>query len=154
MKVAVAASGPGKAAQATPVFGRAPYFVIVEVSGDSVREIESIQNPGAYQARGAGIAAAQLLASKGADAVVAGNVGPNAYTVLSQAGIRMLMARPGTVEENAVAAARGELSPVVAPSGGGLGYGRGFGGGFGRGWGRGAGRGYGRGGGFGRGGWW
>ena len=152
MKIAVAANGPGKAAQATPIFGRAPYFVIVDVEGNDVSEIESVQNPGAYQQRGAGIAAAQLLASRGVDAVVAGNVGPNAYTVLSQAGIKMLIARPGTVEENALAAARGELAPVAPAAGAGFGYGRGFGG-AGRGWGRGMGRGFGRGGGFGRG-WW
>ncbi len=144
MRVAVAASGPGLDSPATGVFGRAPYFVIVETDGNNANLIENLANPAAYQARSAGIIAAQTLASKGVDAVVSGNVGPNAYTVLSQAGIRVLMAAPGTVRDNAIAAAKGQLQPIAAPQygpklgmGPGYGRGRGFGRGRGGGWGRG-----------------
>ena len=150
MKIAIAATGPGLDSPATGVFGRAPYFVVVETDGNNVRVLENLANPAAHQARSAGIIAAQALASKGVDAVVSGNVGPNAYTVLTQAGIRVFMATPGTVKENAVAAAQGKLQPIMAPQ---YGPGPGMGPGYGRGMGFGRGRGLGRGGGWGRGPW-
>lgn len=136
MKIAIAASEPGLDSPVTAVFGRAPYFVIVETDGNDVKLVENIQNPAVYEARGAGILAAQTVAGKKVNALVAGSMGPNAYTILSQAGIRMLMAIPGTVRDNAIAAAEGRLTPITAPRGR---YGRG--GGFGRGPGRGYGRG-------------
>jgi len=133
MRIAVAASEHGLDSPATGVFGRAPYFVIVETDGNNVSVLENLA---------------------GVDAVVSGNVGPNAYTVLTQAGIRVLMAIPGTVRDNAIAAAQGRLQPIMAPQyGPGLGMSPGYGRGMGFGRGRGGGWGRGRGGGWGRGPW-
>lgn len=48
---------------------------------------------------GAGIQAGQFVASLGAQAVVTGNVGPNATRVLSAAGVKVYTGASGTVEE-------------------------------------------------------
>jgi predicted Fe-Mo cluster-binding NifX family protein len=84
MKIVVSASGPGLDAPASPVFGRCPTYVFVDV--DSL-EVESIENPAVSAAGGAGIQAAQFVVERGAQAVVSGNVGPNAFGVLQSAGV-------------------------------------------------------------------
>ena len=65
MMIAVSASEKGLEAPAVSIFGRAPYFVIVDVKGADVKLAEDIQNPGAREDRGAGIVAAQTIINKG-----------------------------------------------------------------------------------------
>ena len=149
MKVAISAMGPGINAPFSPAFGRAPYFVIVEVNGENVSEVKSIPNPGANAPRSAGIMAAQTLINEGVSAVISGSFGPNAYSVLSQAGIGMFVCGGATVMDVARAYGRNACTPAAAAPPPGIGYGRGMG--YGRGYGRGGG--WGRGRGWGRGGW-
>ncbi|NPA77099.1 MAG: dinitrogenase iron-molybdenum cofactor [Candidatus Diapherotrites archaeon] len=153
MRVAISAAGAGLNAAFVPVFGRSPYFVIVELDGGSVREVKSIPNPAAQAVRSAGIMAAQALIGEGVNAVISGSVGPNAHMVLSQAGIAMYACSGSTVRDVAEALAQNRCTPVSAPAGYGPGPSMGYGRGFGRGAGWGRGRGWGRGGGWGRGQW-
>ena len=67
--------------------------------------------------RGAGIVAAQTIMNKSVDAVVSGSTGPNACSALLQAGVRMFVAIPGTVRDNAIAAVEGRLQEVSKPAG-------------------------------------
>ena len=48
---------------------------------------------------GAGIQAAQLVADKGADVVLTGNCGPNAYRTLEAADVKLVVGVSGTVRE-------------------------------------------------------
>ncbi len=141
MRVAVTAMGPGINAAFSPTFGRAPYFVIVEIDGENVTDVKSIPNPGANAPRSAGIMAAQALINEGVSAVISGSFGPNAYTVLSQAGIGMYTCGGATVLNVAMAYGQNRCVPAAAGQPPRMGYGRGFGrgGGWdrGRGWGRG-----------------
>ena len=161
MKVAVAASGDNLDGPLDPRFGRCPMFLIVDA--DSM-EFELLQNPGALAGQGAGIEAAQLVANAGAQAVIAGNYGPNAYHTLAAGGVEALTGASGTVRQAVEAFKAGQLSAVegasvpphsglggtggVTPpaSPGGTGTGMGGGGGRGMGGGRGGGGGGGRGG--------
>ncbi|MCK4376126.1 MAG: 4Fe-4S binding protein, partial [Candidatus Brocadiae bacterium] len=107
------------------------------------------------QGSGAGIAAAQLVANSGAEAVVAGNFGPNAFQALSQGGLQLFTAGPGgTVRQLVEAFNAGQLQPLAGANvaahfgvgGGAAGApGMGMGGGMGRGMGMGGGMGMGRG---------
>ncbi len=94
MRVMIPLSGPGLQFPVDPRFGRAPFFALVETEGTSEPEI--IPNPYLYYPSAAGIAAAQLAAQKGVQAVVAPMVGPNASMVLASAGIRVIPSFPGT----------------------------------------------------------
>ena len=152
MKVAVSSTGPDIDAAVSPRFGRCPYFVIVETA---TMGYEAIPNTSAGNPSGAGIAAAQEMASRGVSAVLTGRFGPNASQVLSQVGIKMLTGASGTVRQAVESHRNGSLSeaPSIPASQGtgygqGMGYGRGMGGGRGAGGGRGMGRGMGRGIGF------
>jgi predicted Fe-Mo cluster-binding NifX family protein len=155
MKVAVSAAGPSLDSPIDPRFGRCQYLLIVD--SESL-DFEAVENPAVMAPGGAGIQAAELVASMGAGAVITGNCGPNAYQVLSAAGIDIFVGASGSVHQAIEAYKRGELQATPGPSVGpysgiepgmGGGMGRGMGGGMGRGMGGGMGRGMG--GGMGRG---
>jgi len=88
MKIAVSATAGSLDAIVDPRFGRCAYFVIVEVEKNEIKNAEAVQNPAATAIGGAGIQAAQLIASKGAKVLISGNIGPNAFSVLSGTGIK------------------------------------------------------------------
>jgi predicted Fe-Mo cluster-binding NifX family protein len=154
MKVALSSTGENLDAQIDPRFGRCPFFLVVNPEDMS---FEVFENDSAFQAGGAGIQAAQFLASKGVEAVITGNCGPNAVQTLSAAGIELFGGQAGTIKEVVKRFKKGNLSPTseanveshfgmttgtgVGRRGGmmgGRGMGRGMGGG--RGTGRGMGR--------------
>ena len=113
MKIAVAASGNTLDAQVDPRFGRCAWFVIVD---SETMQFEAVQNPGAMAGGGAGIEAAQLVASRGAQAVVAGNMGPNAHQALTAAGIQILPFMGGAVRQAVEAVKAGKLTAATAPT--------------------------------------
>jgi predicted Fe-Mo cluster-binding NifX family protein len=113
MKIAVAANGNNLDAQVDPRFGRCAWFVIVD---SDTMAFEAVENPGAMAGGGAGIQAAQLVASKGAQVVVAGNMGPNAHQALTAAGIQILPFAGGTVRQAIEAVKAGKLTAATVPT--------------------------------------
>ena len=128
MRICVSASANSLDASVDPRFGRCPYFIIVD---SETMQFEAVPNPASGAMGGAGIQAAQIIASKGAKAVITGNVGPNAFQALSAAGIKILTGAYGTVREVVEKYKRGELKETNSPTVGGH-FGMGMGGG--RGW--------------------
>jgi len=127
MKICVTASANNLDAQVDPRFGRCPYFVIVE---SETMKFETIPNLSQNAPSGAGIQAAQTVASKDAKVVLTGNVGPNAFHALSSAGIKIVTGASGTVREVIERYKRGELKETSTPTvrghhGMGMGRGRG-----------------------------
>ena len=142
MKILVATAQGGLDDQVSPNFGRAPTFTLVKVEGNKLGRAEVVPNQSAGAAGGAGIQAAQWAANSGVKAVIAGNYGPNASGVMSQAGVEMVTISGLTVREAVERYLKGELasSGAGAMAGPGLGpgmMGMGRGGGMGRGMGRG-----------------
>jgi predicted Fe-Mo cluster-binding NifX family protein len=113
MKVAVSSTGPDVDAQVDPRFGRCQYFVLVD--SDSMNS-ESLENPNTMASGGAGIQSAQMVAERGAQVVLTGNCGPNAYQTLEAAGINVVVGVAGTVREAVDRYMSGELSPAGGPS--------------------------------------
>lgn len=111
MKIAIAASGTGLDAATDPRFGRCPCFMIVDTD---TMNFEAVENTAAVQGSGAGIAAVQLVADTGADAVIAANVGPNAFTALSAGGLKVYGFAGGTVREAVLALLAGKLEETAA----------------------------------------
>lgn len=109
MKVAVAASGDNLEAPVEPRFGRCPMFLVVDTES---MEFQAIQNPGALAGQGAGVQAAQLISDAGAEAVIAGNYGPNAYQALSAGGIKVMTGASGTVSDAIEAFNAGRLQAL------------------------------------------
>jgi len=134
MKLAVTSTGEDLNAQIDPRFGRCQYFMFVD---SDTMCFEAMMNESAMTSGGAGIQAAQTLAGKGVDAVITGNLGPNAHQTLTAAGIKLITGVSGTVKDAVEKFKNGELkettSPTVGSHFGMGGGGRGMGGGMGRG---------------------
>ena len=97
MRVAISAVGNTIESQMDQRFGRAASFIIVETR---TMDYEVVDNSAAVSSGGAGISAAQLVADKGVEAVITGNVGPNAMNVLKAANIEMYKGNAVSVKEN------------------------------------------------------
>jgi predicted Fe-Mo cluster-binding NifX family protein len=126
MKIAVSATAPNLDAEVDPRFGRCQYFIIVDPQS---MEFEALDNSNAMAAGGAGISTAQMIASKGAEVVLTGNCGPNAYQTLSAAGIQVITGFSGSIRDAVEAYKAGRLQPNTQPSVGshhGMGMGRGM----------------------------
>ena len=148
MKICVTATAGDLNAQVDPRFGRSQYFVIVD---SDTMEFEAMANEAMNAPGGAGIQAAQAMVNKGVNVVVSGNMGPNAFQVLSTADVKIATGAYGTVKEAVEMYKGGKLneaggSTVAAHAGmGATAPGGGFGMGIGMGGGRGGGRGRGMG---------
>ena len=147
-KICITSSGPTLESAVDPRFGRCAYFIIVETETSA---FEAIPNQAATASGGAGVQAAQIVVSKGVEAVLTGSVGPNAFPALEDSGIRILIGISGTVKAAIESYTKGALQELNTPGPanvgkgqGGTGYGMGTG--YGRGGGMGVGRGMGRGG--------
>ena len=96
MRIAISATGPSLDAEVDPRFGRCQYFIIAD---PQTMEFEAVENASAIAAGGAGIATAQMIAGKGAEVVLTGNAGPNAYQTLSAAGIQVITGVSGRIRD-------------------------------------------------------
>jgi predicted Fe-Mo cluster-binding NifX family protein len=89
MKIAISSEGKDINSNLSEVFGRCPYFLIVEINNKKIKRFEAIENTSINQAGGAGISTAQMIAEKNVNAVITGAVGPRALDVLKQFNIRV-----------------------------------------------------------------
>lgn len=128
MKIAISATTADLDADVDPRFGRCQYFVIV--APDFI-EFETLENSGALAGGGAGISTAQSIAGKDIEAVLTGNCGPNAYQVLTAAGIKVVTGVSGKVRQAVEDYKSGKLKASSQPNvsghfgaGGGMGRGR------------------------------
>lgn len=123
-KVCVTSQGNNLDAPIDSRFGRCPFFVIVDTES---MEIATLNNDAVGSAHGAGIRAAQRVASIGVDFVITGTLGPNAFPALRAAGIHVLTVRSGTVRDAVNAFKEGTLPEVTSPGPAHMGLGRGMG---------------------------
>ncbi len=141
MKVAISAISEDLKQTVNPVFGRCPGYIIAEIEGKEVKSSSFMPNPAMETAMGAGTAAARAVAEQGAEAVITGNVGPNAFIVLQQTGIKVYKATGLSVQQAIQQLAEGKLKEMAGSSvSGHFGMGAGRGSGRSQRRGRGAGR--------------
>ena len=127
MRIAVTANGADLDAPTSPVFGRCTTYILVDTE---TMQYEAIANPAVSAGGGAGVQAAQFVIDRGAQAVVTGNVGPNAFGVFRAGEVPVYLFKEGTVRQAVEAYKKGLLSStsdatVSAHAGMGRGMGRG-----------------------------
>jgi predicted Fe-Mo cluster-binding NifX family protein len=113
VKIAITSQGDNLEALVDPRFGRCAYFIIID---PETKKIEAISNPASEAMGGAGPQAAQAIANKGAEVVITGNVGPNAFQTLRAANIKIYQIASGTVKETLAKYKDGELKELVNSS--------------------------------------
>lgn len=96
MKICITARGDNLQAAVDPRFGRCRYFVFYDTETE---QLEAQENSGVLEAGGVGVLSAQNISAAGAEAVLTGNVGPNAFQTLQAAGIAVITDVSGTVAE-------------------------------------------------------
>lgn len=97
MKVAVTSQGEELSSEIDPRFGRAKFLIVVDTDTGGFEIHDNTVNLNAAQ--GAGIQTGQNIANLDVDAVITGNVGPNAFRTLSAAKIKMFLAEKQTIQE-------------------------------------------------------
>jgi predicted Fe-Mo cluster-binding NifX family protein len=125
MKIVVTAEGADLDAPAIPVFGRCTMYIFVDTE---TMGFEAVENPAIAASGGAGIQAAQFVIERGAQAVVTGSVGPNAFNVFQSANVPIYLFGGGTVRQAVEAYKAGGLQSVGGANvQAGMGMGRGMG---------------------------
>ncbi len=96
MKLAITATGTNLSADVDPRFGRASYILVVDADTLAVEVIDNAANKDSF--KGAGIQAAAAVSDKGAEVLLTGFCGPNAFKTLDAAGVRVVNDVSGTVQ--------------------------------------------------------
>jgi predicted Fe-Mo cluster-binding NifX family protein len=104
--VAISSTGIDSTCQIDPRFGRCEYFALADDDGN----FEFVTNTARLLGNGAGIQAAQQMLDRKVSAVVTGDIGPNAFKVLSAAGVRVYVGARGSLAEVISAYRAGNLT--------------------------------------------
>ena len=97
MKLAITSKGTTLDSEVDPRFGRAGYFVIVDSETLDFEVVDNSKNANAF--KGAGIQAATAVGSKGAEVLMTGYCGPNAFKTLNAAGVKIVNDTTGTIKD-------------------------------------------------------
>lgn len=125
MKICVSSTSDSLDANVDARFGRCPYFIIVD---SETMQFNAVVNDSTSSAHGAGIQAAQTVVNMGVNVVITGNVGPNAFNVLSATGLKIVTGVSGSIRDAVNKYINGELKETTNPTvGGHFGLGRGAG---------------------------
>ena len=116
MKIAISSTGKDITSQVDVRFGRCPYFIIVDIEDKKVKNKKIVKNIAMAQGGGAGISAAEIVGNEKVDAVITVNMGPRAFDVLRQLGIKIYQSQ-GTVEGVIQKFINGKLEEIKAPTG-------------------------------------
>lgn len=110
MKLAITSEADTLTSQIDLRFGRAKYLIVVDTDTGDFNVHDNSVNLNAAQ--GAGIQTGQNIAGLGVEAVITGNVGPNAFRTLNAAGIKIFLAEKQTVQEAIDLFKAGKLTEV------------------------------------------
>ena len=97
MKISVSARGESLDSEVDPRFGRTAGFVLFDSESGSAEYLDNSAQQDS--AKGTGVKAAQLIARAGAEALITGQLGPNAAQFLRKSGIKIYACSSGTVRE-------------------------------------------------------
>ena len=93
MKICITSSGDNLDSLIDARFGRCLYFIFVD--SDNPTHVDVVPNEGVEAMRGAGVQSAQVVVDQRAEAVITGNVGPNAFGVLMSSGVKIYQGLSG-----------------------------------------------------------
>ncbi len=107
MKIAITSQGTDLDAKVDPRFGRAAYILTLDSETMTFDVLDNKENANAL--KGAGIQAASMISKNGAEVLLTGFCGPNAFKTLEAANIGVANDASGTVKEAVNAYLEGKL---------------------------------------------
>ena len=107
MKIAVTSTGTDLDSQVDPRFGRAAYILVVDSETFDFEVLDNKENVNAL--KGAGIQAGKAVSDKGAEVLLTGFCGPNAFKALKAAKIGVANDAGGSVRDAVEAYLDGKL---------------------------------------------
>ena len=107
MKIAVTSKGTDIDSAVDPRFGRAAYILIVDTETFDFEVLDNQENVNAL--KGAGIQAASMVSKKGAEVLLTGFCGPNAFKAMAAAKIGVANDASGSIKEAIQAYLDGKL---------------------------------------------
>ena len=110
MKIAITAQDKELSSEIDLRFGRAKWLIVVDTESGDFQAHDNAVNVNAAQ--GAGIQTGGNVANLGVDAVITGNVGPNAFKTLKTAGVKILLAEKQSVQDAIDSFKAGKLKEV------------------------------------------
>ncbi len=114
MQIVVSASGHDLDAPMSQVFGRCPTFLFVD---SETLAYKAVPNPAVSAPGGAGVQAAQYIVDQGAQALISGNVGPNAFAVFRAVELPVYACSEGSVRQAVAALIEGRLQRLESATG-------------------------------------
>jgi len=110
MKIAITAQGKELSSEIDLRFGRAKWLIVFDTESGDFQAHDNTVNLNAVQ--GAGIQTGQNIANLGVEAVITGNVGPNAFKTLNAAGVKIFLAEEQNVRQAVESFQAGKLKEV------------------------------------------
>ena len=108
MKIAITSQGKDLDSPMDSRFGRAPFILLVDMDSHRFEVLDNSENVNAF--KGAGIQAAVMVSDGGADVLLTGYCGPNAFRTLNAAGVKVANDVAGTVREALTAYREGKVT--------------------------------------------
>ena len=96
-----------------PRFGRCAYFALYDTEEN---KWSFLSNPGAQEASGAGVKAAQFLSWQNAQVLLTGSLGPNAFEIINKAGIMVYALPEASLEEAVEQYHKGQGDHLTGPT--------------------------------------
>jgi predicted Fe-Mo cluster-binding NifX family protein len=109
MRIAITSEGSELSNKVNRRFGRATWLIVADTETDEISASNNEVDPDAYIF---GIQTAQNVFDLGVEAVVTGNIGPNAFTALNAWGVKVFLSQVDTVEEVLTSFKAGTLKQV------------------------------------------
>ena len=113
MKICITSEGDNLESTVDPRFGRCQYFIIADTESEG---FEAVKNPNMDSMGGAGIQSGQLISEKEIKVVLTGNVGPNAFSTLNAAGVKVITGISGKVSDSIEKYKKGAFESTDGPS--------------------------------------
>jgi len=113
-KIAVSSTGSASSSIVDERFGRCAYFMIWD---PETKEYTALSNSGTESAHGAGTGAVKQLLENKVNLILSQRIGPKAFVVVEQAGIKIFSGITGkTVAEAIKSYEDGELQELLTPN--------------------------------------
>ncbi|WP_445475433.1 NifB/NifX family molybdenum-iron cluster-binding protein [Methanococcoides methylutens] len=97
-------------------FGKAPYYIIIELEDDKIKSWDVSENPAAGLDRKRGVKIVEFMKSRGANVVIVGEIGEGPFHTLRDSFMKMLQMLEAVKDVEKVVGKISELSTLTSPT--------------------------------------